>query len=424
MFRIFPFLLLILLLLPAYLAPIINGYLAKHLCSCYFVSRRQWREVLLHERFLWLFRLSKLRKNDVEKWVEVSLFGRHTRRAIYREKLGCALAGKSEVTPHPMYLPKVSSSELKVSDTSLPPSALSPWFRTVGHTYALLVLRQGEIIAEEYAHGMNAATPLAGWSMAKSVTNALVGLMVGQQRLKLEDKIPAELLCGKAGERAEITMNDLLRMQSGLKWQERYWWRSDVTEMLFDSEDVTHQISRQALVHEPGSHWQYASGTTNLISSWLRLLLGQDYHSFPYQALFTPLGMSSALMETDWQGNFVGSSYMLATARDWARFGQLYLQDGCWQGRRLLPEGWVSYTRTAAEHALLGEYGAHFWLNAGKNGKRLLPSVTSDVYFASGFGGQRVIIIPSKEVVIVRLGSGHFREPDFDSLLKTLQAYL
>jgi CubicO group peptidase (beta-lactamase class C family) len=194
--------------------------------------------------------------------------------------------------------------------------------------------------------------------------------------------------------------------------------------MLFESEDVSRAIRRKRLVHTPGRHWQYASGTTNLISRWLRWLLKDDYHRFPYRELFGPLGMSSALLETDAAGHFVGSSFMLATARDWASFGQLYLQDGCMNGQRLLPEGWVDYTRSPAAAAPLGEYGAQFWLNHGRDGQRLLPSVSTDLYYASGFGGQRVIIIPSREAVVVRLGSGYFREPDFDQLLTGLLTFL
>ncbi|MFM7194555.1 MAG: serine hydrolase domain-containing protein, partial [Bacteroidota bacterium] len=154
--------------------------------------------------------------------------------------------------------------------------------------------------------------------------------------------------------------------------------------------------------------FEYSSGPTNIISRIVRKTIGDlDYHRFPYRRLFRKIGMNGMIVEPDPSGTFVGSSYSYAPARDWARFGLLYLHDGVWQGRRILPEGWVSYTSTPAPAALRGEYGAQWWLNAGAPGNpadRTYPDVPTDSFQCEGFDGQYVFVIPSKELVVVRLG--------------------
>jgi CubicO group peptidase (beta-lactamase class C family) len=300
------------------------------------------------------------------------------------------------------------------------------WMNTKpAQTLAVYALHRGKTLAEIYAPGIKRDTPLPGWSMAKSVVNALVGILVKEGRLKLHDPLPTQLWQGKRDGRSAISMHHLLQMSSGLPWTERYWWSSDVTRMLFTSEDVSQGITAKPYRMPPGDSWQYASGTTNVISKALRQLLGEAYHDFPYQHLFAPLGMHSALMETDACGNFVGSSYMLGSAADWAKLGLLYAQDGIWKGKRILPEGWVKYSTTPAASAPQREYGAHFWLNLGTAGRpetRKMPDVPGEVFYASGFGGQRIFIVPSQDLVIVRLGAAHFREPDFNALLSQLLA--
>ena len=173
--------------------------------------------------------------------------------------------------------------------------------------------------------------------------------------------------------------------------------------------DMAGYAASRALEAPPGSVWKYSSGTSVLLSAILRSMLDDDaaYHAFPRRALFDRIGMRSALLEADAAGTFVGSSYGWATARDWARFGLLYLRDGVWNGDRVLPPGWVDYTRTPAPAAPRGEYGAHFWLNAGSSVGSVsppLPRAPRDLFYASGHDGQCVSIVPSRDLVVVRLG--------------------
>jgi len=209
--------------------------------------------------------------------------------------------------------------------------------------------------------------------------------------------------------RAAITLSDLLRMRSGLAFAEEYAsLTSDVIEMLFNRGDAAGYAASRPLVAPPGTVWSYSSGTSNILSSVLRSRLGEaSYPSWPRRALFEPLGMTSALMEPDASGTFVASSFMLATARDWARFGQFYLQDGVWDGQRLLPETWVRYCTTPTPQSPDGIYGAHWWLGlrpelGGETASaRRLPR---DAFFAVGHEAQTLTVIPSRRLVLVRLG--------------------
>jgi CubicO group peptidase (beta-lactamase class C family) len=156
----------------------------------------------------------------------------------------------------------------------------------------------------------------------------------------------------------------------------------------------------------PGARWQYSSGTTVILARAMREVIGDDgaYRQFPRRALFDPLGMSSAVIETDAAGTFVGSSLMYATARDWARFGMLFLRDGVWDGERILPDGWVEYTRTPAPADPARRYGAHFWLDVPDGYRAMGAAIPRDAFHAAGHQGQFVTIVPSRDVVIVRLG--------------------
>ena len=273
------------------------------------------------------------------------------------------------------------------------------------NTKAVVVLYRDTLVAEQYAPGFAASTRMPGWSMAKSVTNALVGILVRQGKLSVYD--PAPVAAWQADERRAITLDDMLRMQSGLAWNESYFTVSNVTRMLFMSADMAQEAIQQPLAHAPGTEWSYSSGTTNALSGIIRQTAGDHYLDFPYRELFEPLGMQSVIWETDLSGTPVGSSYLFATARDWAKFGLLYLNDGVWKGKRILPSDWVAYTTTPVSRAPLRKYGAHFWLNAGEAHhpqNRRFPDAPADMLFAEGFDGQNVFIIPSRQLVVVRLG--------------------
>jgi CubicO group peptidase (beta-lactamase class C family) len=210
-------------------------------------------------------------------------------------------------------------------------------------------------------------------------------------------------------------------MNSGLAWEENYETICDATKMLFQAEDMSQSQLLKPLQFEPNTHWYYSSGTTNLLSGILRrqFKTHQEYLDFWYSALIDKIGMHSMLVETDMAGNYVGSSYGWATPRDWAKFGLLYLHKGNWNGEQILDESWVKYTATPTNTSN-GKYGAHFWLNAGGRFK----DAPRDLYFCSGFQGQMVAIIPSLDMVIVRMGLKEDPEFDFNQFLKEVIASL
>jgi CubicO group peptidase (beta-lactamase class C family) len=275
-------------------------------------------------------------------------------------------------------------------------------------TRAVVILQNGRIIAERYVEGFNKDTPLIGWSMTKSATNALVGILVRTGKLSLDEPVPLPEWQKPGDAKKKITLNHLLHMSSGLQFgEDSYGPWDDVTYMLLRVSDMAAFAAKKKLAAEPGTKWYYSSGNTNIICRIVRRVVGEaDYISFPRRELFEPIGMSGAVIELDASGTFVGSSFMYATARDWARFGQLYLHDGIWAGRRILPEGWVKYTTTPAPASANKEYGAHFWLKIPKEyrsnkGKDGLPG---DAFHAVGHEGQFLTIIPSRSLVVVRLG--------------------
>jgi CubicO group peptidase (beta-lactamase class C family) len=247
--------------------------------------------------------------------------------------------------------------------------------------------------------------------MTKSIINAWVGMMVKDGVINIDDNnlFPE----WSNDERKNISLNNLLQMSSGLDWSEVYSEISPATKMLYDSEDNAQVARAQGLEATVGNHWEYSSGTTNIISGYLRdkFSAHNDYLRFPYERIFSKLNMDNTTIECDESGTYIGSSYCYATPRDWARFGTLYLNDGVWNQERLLPEGWVDYTKSIVPDSN-GKYGAHFWTNGGG---AMYPEAPYDMFSCNGYEGQLVAIIPSKDLVIVRMGlnSGF----DFNSLL-------
>jgi CubicO group peptidase (beta-lactamase class C family) len=275
-------------------------------------------------------------------------------------------------------------------------------------TRAVVVVHHGRIIAEHYAPGFTERTPLSGWSMTKSVTNALIGILIGQGKLARDNDNLLPLWSQQGDSRADITLDHLLHMSSGLEFKEVYRQDNDVTAMIFRSDDASGYAANKPLNHPPGSHYEYSSGTTNILCRVIRETIADDasYHAFPYKELFHPIGALSAIIERDAKGTFVGSSFMYASARDWARLGLLYANDGIWTGgRSILPDGWVDYSRTlapAATEATEKRHGAHFWLGFEDPAK--LPKLPEGIFHMSGHEGQFVTIIPEENLVVVRLG--------------------
>jgi CubicO group peptidase (beta-lactamase class C family) len=387
-----------------------------------------------------------------------SLFGLVKRTAVYNPEMGCTLVygelPKATVSTRPH--PHSNAVELAAEVGRNKPAPAGISGKTTGQapehfevaklkrldpvldwafaepdpnhkrrTRAVVILRDGKIVAERYAPGFDQDMPLPGWSMAKSVVNALVGILVGQGKLDLAAPAPVPEWQEIGDPRREITLGQLMNMTSGLEFSEKASHPlSDVTKMLLTTPDAAAYAANKPLGAKPGTHWNYASGTTNIISRIIRVTLGEsDYRQFPRLALFEPLGMGSARFEADASGTFVGSSFLYATARDWAKFGQLYCQDGVWEGERMLPEGWVAQSTTPTLSASGQQYGAHFWLVIQRENRHqsLEKPLPADAFHAIGYEGQCVSIIPSLQLVVVRLGltrkSSTWRQGHFLSLV-------
>jgi len=276
-------------------------------------------------------------------------------------------------------------------------------------THAVVVVHRGRIVAERYAAGFDVAARHAGWSMAKSFACALAGVLAAEGRLRVHEPAPVEAWSDPADPRHGITTAQLLQMSSGLRWDEDYVgaWNSDVLSMLFGNgrRDMAGYASRRPLGDPPGTRWLYSSGSTLVVSGILRRSAGEaDYRALP-RRLFDRLGMRSAVAEADEAGNWVLSSYLFATARDWARLGLFFLRDGTWEGQRVLAPGWMDFARTPTP-ASKGTYGAGFWLNSGS--PPAVPRVPPDSFQAQGRFGQWVAMVPSRDLVVVRLGATFF----------------
>ncbi len=403
------------------------GYMAKVACSEIFLARRDAIALLEGEFNDISPALEEVRlKIDSEKrTVTGSIFGVGGAEAVYRDGYGCtlkrgalsSLPALSPVAdkPLPDAFAGTPTAREDVDYAALEAALDAAFADEKAATRAMLVVKDGAVVAERYAPGFTRETPFLSWSMAKSVTATMVGAAVHRGFVDLAATAPVPEWAGDAV-RAAITWNDLLQMQSGLAFSEVYDDpNSDASQMLFRARDAGSIAAKKPLIHPPGSHWSYSSGTTNLIQRTLRETLEANdvgYHAFAREALFAPLGMASAVLEPDSSGTFIASSFMYATARDWAKLGLLYLNDGVADDVRLLPEGWSAYVAAPAG-ASDGFYGAQFWLNhPGTDGRpKYMPGVPDDAYLMAGHEGQYVLIIPDKRLVIVRTGMTRGAEP-------------
>jgi len=273
----------------------------------------------------------------------------------------------------------------------------------MGETHAFLAIHKGQLVLERYADGCDASTTFPSWSKAKSITQALIGILVRDGMIEIGTPANVPEWQDDTDPRKAITLDQLLRMSSGLKFTEDYVDSgvSDVIEMLFGSgaEDVAGHAAAFPLDHAPDTFWNYSSGTSNIVARLASQALGKSGNAFEdwmFRELFTPIGMRSPAPKFDAAGTFIGSSFCYATARDFARFGLLYLRDGVWDSRRILPEGWVDYARTPTKtppDEPMG-YGAHWWL--GMAG--------ADSFSANGYEGQFTVCVPSLDLIMVRHG--------------------
>jgi len=269
-----------------------------------------------------------------------------------------------------------------------------------GETLALLAVHRGRLVLERYAPGRGPEDTFPSWSMAKSILHAAVGRLLERGRLSLHEPAALPAWSAPGDPRGAITLEHLLRMVDGLDFAEDYVdaRRSDVIEMLFGEgrDDVAGYAAARPAAHPPGSVWSYSSGTSNLVAAVAGRAVGggrEGMARFLREEIFAPLGMRSAEPRFDAAGTFIGSSFVFASARDFARFGLLYLRDGTWEGKRWLPAGWVDHARTPTP-ASRGEYGAHWWLALDGSG----------TFHASGYRGQYIAVVPRRDLVLVRLG--------------------
>lgn len=404
---------------------IITGYAAKNMASGVFIADRSEVSITNNDNNIPFIKLAETEVDKPSKKAFASLYGLITTEAVYRDGLGSVLVGDdfdpnkpmpkpnrnriTDTTPYPYGQAAPLDTVFPELDLNQLDKAIISAFSNpeIQRTRTVLVLYKGNLVAEKYVDGFSPDTPILGWSMAKSVLATCFGILEHQG--KLDVNWPAPVTEWERDERKNITLNHLLRMQSGLEWDEDYSSVSDVTRMLFMESDMTKSQRGKPLIAPPGEVWNYSSGTTNLLSGILRQQFRshQEYLDFPYAALIDKIGMHSMLLEADRVGNYVGSSYAWANTRDWGRFGQLYLDKGLWNGEQLFDPAWSKYVSTPTMNSK-GDYGAHFRLNAGDK----YPDVPKDLYYCSGHLGQYVFIIPSRDLVVVRTGLA--KEPEFD----------
>ncbi len=276
-----------------------------------------------------------------------------------------------------------------------------PFGDALGETHALVLAHRGELVAERYDAARGPDSTLPSWSMAKSITHALVGLLVRDGRLDPAAPAPVPAWQGADDPRRAVTLDHLLRMLDGLEFVEVYEdaGRSDVVDMLFRTgrDDVAGFAESFGLAHRPGTWWNYSSGTSNIVAAIVGRTVGggaEGMERFMRAELFDRIGMQHAKPRFDTAGTFIGSSFVFDTARDFAKFGLLYLRDGRWDGAQVLPAGWVDHARTLTPQSN-GWYGAHFWRALDGSGR----------FHCSGFRGQYIAIDPARDLVLVRLGN-------------------
>jgi hypothetical protein len=409
-----------------------TGFLANVICSETFVSgidpEKNVAETIAAMPGAGLIGWAMdYRVDRVRKDVAVSLLGLGRSHAVYRGELGCFLDHGDAVAnimaptekPQTPLLPDIAGVSVVAPQSAQLAAALdraftepdAPPFR---RTRAVVVVKDGRIIAERYADGIGIDTPLLGFSSTKSVISALTGILVRQGKLKLDQPAPVAAWRNPDDSRRAITVDQLLRHTAGLNLGSSLQASlgaafEPVNQMKFMETDMASFAEAAELETVPGNTWNYHDGNYLILSKLILNAAGgkpSDVLRFARQELFGPLGMRHVTLEFDGAGTPEGSSQMLAPARDWARFGMLYLDDGVVGDKRILPEGWVSYSASPTPNAFVG-YGAGFWTNLGDSfgaKYRIENGWPRDAFFAKGSIGQYVIVIPSQHLVIVRLG--------------------
>jgi len=404
---------------PIYLynAPsVATGIGAKLACSGRYVSgfdiEQTANDIEVYSPILTLLDYSY---DDTEKSVSASLLGIKTRTATYLPGVGCALnyGGvhvRDSVQWPTMQAPLAAWPKGNVVFTINPDiqqklDAMLAADNLDGHdTRALLVAHKGKIVAESYVDGVDANTPLLGWSMTKSVNSLVLGHLEMQGKVNVDE---TELYPDWVNDpRESIRLEDLLHMTDGLAYDETYDPGETAVRMLFQEPDAAEYVAKLPARDEPGTRFNYSSGSANILADIAQQRIEGDVQqdvNFIVNEIFRPMGMTSVTYEMDASGLFIGSSYLYATTRDWARIGQLMLNGGELNGQRIVSESWVQRSLQPNQSENTPDYGYQWWLNTRLD-KRRWADLPSNTFAAMGNREQRVLVIPDEELVIVRLG--------------------
>ena len=418
----------------------VSGYGSKNLCSAVYLQHRDPKDVIREDLGDFPLSLGQFTLNEEDSSVTGSVWGIAKSKAIYRNGCGCTLVNdlsEKEVRGQRFSFPSkpvVNSDTIdwpygdrpvKAFPSNINKDHLDKAVTDVmnetsengkpAFTRAVIVLYDGNIIAEQYAPGFDKNTVMLGWSMSKSLTGAMAGILVNQNKLSVDDPAPVAVWANT--EKRNITIKTLLQQTTGLDFTENYTRPSSVTKMLFRKGDMAAYAASLPLKYQPGTVFNYSGGNSNILSSIIRHVVGEkDYAWFPYRELFYKINAYSFLLEPDASGTYIASSYSYATARDFARFGLLYYNNGLWNGQQILPVNWVKESVQPSNADERKHYGYQFWLNGYDDidsTKRWFPDVPADMFFCDGYGGQDVYIIPSKNLIVVRLGLHTINENKF-----------
>ena len=418
-------------------ARIATGYISHVVCSYVFVSgldpgRVNAENIEANPSFRG-FNWALHHEVDRDKReVTTRALGIVETRSVYRDGLGCLNLNGTQPAdaptrvqieadgPIPVLLPAIGGPGVVDPGNPGLTAALDEAFREVEgtplrRTSAIVVVHDGRIVAERYAPGFGIDTPVHGWSATKSVNNALLGILVRQGKLKMEDPAPVAAWQRPDDPRHAITPDQLLRMESGLALGDSLTARfssgwDTSARMMISEPDMAGFAEAAPLESPPGTKWTYADGNPAILARIVRDHTGghaADVLRFARRELFGPLGIQHATLEIDATGTPVGAAFLFATPREWARFGILFLGDGVVGGQRILPEGWVRYSTTETRNATLG-YGAGWWINQGNSqGARFRREhgMPADAFMALGIYGQTVVVVPSEHLVIARFGT-------------------
>ena len=420
--------------------PVISGYGSKNLCSAVYLQHRKPANVIREDLSDFPLSLGRFIVNENDFSVTGSVLGIAKRKTIYRPGIGCTLingVSEDDVRKQKFSIPPKPSLNRdtipwpygdRLPDTIYPNIDTDKLQKAIvnvmkekrangkpSYTRAVLVIYDGNIVAEKYAPNFTKDTVMLGWSVSKSLTAAMIGILIKDGKLSVD--MPAPVPSWANTKKQKITLRHLLQQTSGIDFTEIYTRPSSVTKMLFSEGDMAAYAASLPLKYEPGTVFNYSSGNTNILSGIIRRTVGEkNYVSFPYNELFHKINAYSFLLEPDASGTYIGSSYSYATARDFARFGLLYYNKGLWNGEQILSEDWVTESITPFAADKRKHYGYQFWINgfAEKDlTKTWYPDVPRDMFFADGYGGQDIYIISSKKLVVVRLGAYAINENKF-----------